>query len=674
MSSYLARRGGIWWARLVVPKPLRKIVGRREFSQSTKTSEVQLAKLVSSVLLAGWRSQLLALQDYPLNSDILKLIGPATGLAVGSHVSLADAVNETGITIGQFLRYAGDGKLQLFCRLHDVAGYVVPIEDLELSNAALGARGGYDIPTPRQMPKSAAEVVLGGLLAIPVQDSALIAGAVLAEELEAVDVVAFQAPDRADKYFVPDKSINVKVGRFEIQASEAATIHRLLSGKVTAEQADRAHDLQKAVFHRVAVASGKNANKLFSVALEEYSKDASGLPKDLSSATEQKQRKKGCMLFAEFMGDLPLIKIDSDTLRAFRDGPLRKVLANQNNLPKELKRSTMKESIEAIRVAGCDWPLMSANMQYERMQWLCRFFAWLKEKAWITENPAAGIQGETGLTKSERKDLGRVKDDDEGRGPFTPDDLKLIFGQSWFKTGSGEHFKKPRKWYPFEYWLPLLGLYAGCRISEASQLHLSDVKVAGVDVWYLDINEVTKDKSVKNDQSKRVVPLHPKLIELGFLDYCDRLRQEGYRRVFPELSFTKTDARYAKESIRKMSAMLSALGMPRDSMKVFHCLRHNMNNGLARVQMPAQPFVDEFLKKFIRCKVLGHTPGDDVNAKHYTSVRPEEAFTLVACLAYDLPIIAKFDIVFAVEQIRAALDNKDGERKGREDMGPLNDY
>ena len=71
--------------------------------------------------------------------------------------------------------------------------------------------------------------------------------------------------------------------------------------------------------------------------------------------------------------------------------------------------------------------------------------------------------------------------------------------------------------------------------------------------------------------------------------------------------------------------------------------------------------------------MLGHKPGSDVNVKHYTSTTPEEKSILVHGLRYDLPLIAKLDINFAIDQIRTALGNKDGKRFGREDMGPLND-
>jgi hypothetical protein len=143
--------------------------------------------------------------------------------------------------------------------------------------------------------------------------------------------------------------------------------------------------------------------------------------------------------------------------------------------------------------------------------------------------------------------------------------------------------------------------------------------------------------------------------------------------VFPELTYAQMDARYAKETIRKMSQMLEHLGMPRDGLRVYHCLRHNLNSALARVPMAALPNADANLRKFIQYTLMGHQVGKDANTKHYMATPMGERLAMVAAVQYELPAIAAFDIDFAVRQVKAALDNKTGDRRGREDMGPLAD-
>ena len=611
-----------------------------------------------------------------MTADVLKLIEKSPALTAGGYLPLDAATTIVGLDRAQLLRLVEGGELRLHCRLIGVPGHIMDRADLELDASVTGGSA-WIVPSPSQMSVSAIHTVYNGVLAIP--DSTHVASAIIAGALDTVDIVLFDLSSSPHQVFAPDSTVLCEVGRLELDSQQLEQVRGRLASDVTQEQLDRAREVRALTVSGLPAVKGK----LFSEAVEEYCTDPSGLPHSLASHIEQRQRKAGMLNFIEFMGDMPLHEITADVLRAYRDGPLKTFPANQNNLPKELKRDTMKGCIEAIQASGRDWTCISADRQRERMSWIYRMFDWVMAKRkWIAENPAAGLGRETGLTKAQQKDANRERrnakrdagsEDEEGRRPFHDDELRLIFSQPHYKTGDGRHVTKGNEaWDAFEYWLPLLAAFGGCRIGEASQLHLDDVhEVDGV--WVLDINDFTADKHVKTDStSVRKIPIHPKLTELGFLDYCKRLRSEGFRRVFPELTHAKTDARYAKESGRRMSAMLASLGMPRDGMLVFHCLRHNANNGLARVPMSALPYADESLRKFIRYTVMGHELGEDVNVQSYMSTPMRERQALVAGLAYDLPEIARFDIDYGVGQVRKALERKKGERKGREDMGPLN--
>lgn len=665
----LFRRGGFWWARLAVPVHLRDAAGRREFIQSTRTHDQVLAKVVASSLLAIWRRQLRQLESCPMSIDLIKLFDGAPALMAEGYLPLGIAADISGIGQATLLRAVAGKQMSLFCRVGPIPGYFVAEESLEFIDADLGRQGGLVVPNAADMPVDVARDTAIGVLQVSRGEE--YASAVLANHLDLIDIVAFDAPGRPGWLFVPDAMISRTLQHLEVKAADVEAMRTKMALTVPLDRVAHAKEIERARMTSTPAAIGKHADKSFLEAVEAYCKSPTGLPADLASKSEQSQRKKGLMLFAEFMGDLPLREIDGDKLREFRDGPLRTLPAKVNALPKAYRRSSMKEMVDVIAAAGFDWPTMSVDMQHERMLWLSRLFAWLA-KDWIAKDPSASLRGESGLTRAERKAAKReVGSDDEGREPFNVDKLKLIFGQRHFQTGKGDHIRKPSYWYGFEYWLPLMGLYAGLRIREASQLHLEDVKRVAGDAWCLDINEATADKSLKNENSRRMVPLHKMLIRLGFLDYCDRLRELGFRRVFPELTSAKSDAGYAKQSGRKMSEMLLALGMPRDSKHVFHCLRHNMNNALMRVPMSDLPYVDEDLKKFIRYTVMGHKPGDDVNVTHYTSTSVPEMRTLIDGVIYELPTIAKFDIDYAIAQVTVALGKKEGDRKGREDLGPL---
>jgi integrase len=93
-------------------------------------------------------------------------------------------------------------------------------------------------------------------------------------------------------------------------------------------------------------------------------------------------------------------------------------------------------------------------------------------------------------------------------------------------------------------------------LEEFAQLRRSDIRCEN-DVWFLDIND-EDTKQVKNEQSKRRVPIHPRVRELGFLDYVRTTAPKVDDQVFPQLrpggpdrklgySFTKWWTRYRRD-------------------------------------------------------------------------------------------------------------------------------
>lgn len=106
-----------------------------------------------------------------------------------------------------------------------------------------------------------------------------------------------------------------------------------------------------------------------------------------------------------------------------------------------------------------------------------------------------------------------------------------VYTEGWRpKTGYGEAF----------YWLPLIFAYTGARLEEIAQLMVSDIKrETEHDFWYISIKRSSEHgQRVKNNNSIRNVPLHPDLIELGFIDYCRSIPAKG--RLWPEMTVSST--------------------------------------------------------------------------------------------------------------------------------------
>lgn len=68
-------------------------------------------------------------------------------------------------------------------------------------------------------------------------------------------------------------------------------------------------------------------------------------------------------------------------------------------------------------------------------------------------------------------------------------------------------------------WIPLIALYSGMRREEICQLERSDIRQED-DIWVFDINDKGK-KTIKTKAGCRFVPIHSKLIDIGFLQFCE---------------------------------------------------------------------------------------------------------------------------------------------------------
>ena len=89
---------------------------------------------------------------------------------------------------------------------------------------------------------------------------------------------------------------------------------------------------------------------------------------------------------------------------------------------------------------------------------------------------------------------------------------------------------------------------------------------------------VSDNTKLKNIHSERIIPIHPTIKELGFLDYCDYLRKQNKDRVFYELN--KGRDGYGRNIGRFFTSYLKKIGVYKFQSKVFHSLRHTFITNL----------------------------------------------------------------------------------------------
>jgi integrase len=83
-----------------------------------------------------------------------------------------------------------------------------------------------------------------------------------------------------------------------------------------------------------------------------------------------------------------------------------------------------------------------------------------------------------------------------------------------------------------------------------------------------------EQKSRKNQNAERDIPLHPILLRAGFLEFVQRQRESGADWLFPDLKPNKYGKRTYRVS-RLFAAYLKQLGITDDE-KVFHSFRHSI--------------------------------------------------------------------------------------------------
>lgn len=268
-------------------------------------------------------------------------------------------------------------------------------------------------------------------------------------------------------------------------------------------------------------------------------------------------------LFIEVAGDRPVLDYAKEDARRFKE-TLLGLPSNRQKHPATRGR-TAAECVEIAERLSLE--RLNTNTINKALARLQALWVWANRQF---DEEVADIFGPMKLDAQ-----GTARDE---RDPFSSEHLALIFHGPLF-TGC---FSERRRSEPGStnlsgtswFWLPLLGLYTGARLNELCQLRLEDVREEH-GVRYLDIAEGTEDQRVKGNK-KRVVPLHPSLMEIGFWRYIEARRKNRDDRVFPSL---KLDASgyYSDRSSKDFAQYIKRVGA-KTAKTSFHSLRHNFRD------------------------------------------------------------------------------------------------
>lgn len=251
----------------------------------------------------------------------------------------------------------------------------------------------------------------------------------------------------------------------------------------------------------------------------------------------------------ELMGDMPAVAFDAHQARILKERLSR--CPQYFGLRPEFKGKTLKQVVES----GSTYKTITAVTVNNRLRKLTAFMNWCKVNRYVTENPLAGMKVMTGSAK-------------EARLSFDRRDLVALLDYEALQKEAHKH-----QW---RFWIPLLGRYTGARLEELCQLRVDDfIEQQGFQCFRID--DSSESQNLKNSGSRRVLPIHPTLIELGLLQHVESVKATGADRLFPDLEAVRGKLGHAPS--KWFGRYKTKLGVS-DTRKTFHSFRHTFIDDL----------------------------------------------------------------------------------------------
>ncbi|WP_205665271.1 site-specific integrase, partial [Caldimonas tepidiphila] len=284
------------------------------------------------------------------------------------------------------------------------------------------------------------------------------------------------------------------------------------------------------------------------------------------------------------------------------------------------KRQDGLEALTLLRLAKeRRWPVQSPGNVAKKLSHIHPFVRYASAKGWIEHSVA--LELDLQLKAAERRaSQAESKTPKLGAIALSTEELRHTYESEAYREGALQ--------IDWKYWIDPLRLYTGARVSEISQLYTNDiVEVDGVPCFSF-VNDILTDddeesdtggfmskaqtleeyRRLKNRASRRIIPIHPKLIELGFLEWVRNRRQIVGRE--PGLLFFgltwEPKSGYGRKPSQHTLELLKAAGVWQKRRKVGHSLRANCAQELQRVGMPM-----DLIQRY-----LGHSTGTELETSY----------------------------------------------------------
>ncbi len=325
-----------------------------------------------------------------------------------------------------------------------------------------------------------------------------------------------------------------------------------------------------------------------------------------------------------------------------------KLIDHMGDVPlSSVKAPDLFEFLEArMRAPVKPWSMQHAHGLVKRT--LREIFALARTRGLLEgSNPVDGLEILPTLTQKEEK--ARRKP----RHPFTDAQLSTLFGSEWYRPDSTRWRGKMATDLAARYWVPLVCMFHGNRVREVLQLVASDIaEQDGVPVIHFREEMEGEQaamlaagvvRSLKNDPSQRVVPLHPTLLALGFVEFIrQRRREAGANAMLFPSSLPEPGGKtpilgraYEQAFLRHVR---DGLGFARGFGN--HSFRHQLEDRIRDAQLPGQRWPAGLAqaytgRKRVRAGDQGHIETEGSESAYGRGHSPAMMLRYAKSLAFD---------------------------------------
>ena len=267
--------------------------------------------------------------------------------------------------------------------------------------------------------------------------------------------------------------------------------------------------------------------------------------------------------FIELHGDMLVEKITRKTVREFREAPQQLPTRRAGNL----RKATLPELVDWSSKHP-DVPKVAPATVNKLLGGVQAVAVWARDNGFIPDD----------VPWADPFSNMRLDEPEPDRKPWELADLRVLFTSPVFIKGE----RPTAGGGDAAFWLPLLGLFTGARLGELAPLTVTDVskdQATGI-LTIAIIEDLEKGRRLKTLSSRRIIPVHPELIRLGFLAFVEQVRQVGGNgaRLFPLLKAGPLGG-FGESWSKWFGRYIRGLGITNKA-RVFHSFRHGFKDAL----------------------------------------------------------------------------------------------